>query len=271
MRIACLFDGAGLARLGLEQAGHDVTGFELDPVKHYLGKMVGRGDSILQDATTVDLSGFDGVWASPPCQLRSSARTQGNPVSEYSGDYLNWCLNLPADILWVENIFSQKISDNSWGKAWNAAQFEAKPRQNRNRVVGGRYLDPDTFYPYRRSFPGICLCVLATEYKGHSSDGRRAAKFYGRRLELNEVAYHMGIRMPAGWMTPPPFWTNTRRRWDYALYEALGNGVVVQMARAFGLKYAPSHPVDPSSWDEPQMPDTTRDLLKKGKRSIFVE
>ncbi len=38
MNIAVLFDGAGLARLGLEQAGHTCTGIELDPLKHMLSK-----------------------------------------------------------------------------------------------------------------------------------------------------------------------------------------------------------------------------------------
>ena len=33
MNIAVLFDGAGLARLGLEQAGHTCIGIELDPFR----------------------------------------------------------------------------------------------------------------------------------------------------------------------------------------------------------------------------------------------
>lgn len=59
MKIAVLFDGAGLARLGLELAGHECIGFELDPWKHHLGSMVGSGRCELADATEVDLSGFD--------------------------------------------------------------------------------------------------------------------------------------------------------------------------------------------------------------------
>jgi site-specific DNA-cytosine methylase len=35
MKIAVLFDGAGLARKGLEDSGHECTGFEIDPVSHY--------------------------------------------------------------------------------------------------------------------------------------------------------------------------------------------------------------------------------------------
>lgn len=45
MRIAVLFDGAGLARLGLEQAGHDCTGYELDPAQwdRVLYEAIGNG------------------------------------------------------------------------------------------------------------------------------------------------------------------------------------------------------------------------------------
>jgi site-specific DNA-cytosine methylase len=49
LKIAVLFDGAGLARLGLEQAGHDCTGYEIDPAKHHLSRMVGSGNSVLAD------------------------------------------------------------------------------------------------------------------------------------------------------------------------------------------------------------------------------
>jgi site-specific DNA-cytosine methylase len=104
MKIAVLFDGAGLARLGLEQAGHSCVGVEVDPVKHYLGSMVGLGNSVLMDVRDFDLSGFDAVWASPPCQTRSNAKTQGSPnrvglhSREYSEklaeDLVPWSLSL---------------------------------------------------------------------------------------------------------------------------------------------------------------------------------
>ena len=93
MKIAVLFDGAGLARLGLEQAGYTCTGFELNKYAHYLSKMVGSGNCHLEDVRNVDLSGFDGVWASPPCQLLSVARTQGSPESELSADFLQCALS----------------------------------------------------------------------------------------------------------------------------------------------------------------------------------
>jgi len=235
MKVACLFDGAGLARLGLEQAGHDVTGFELDPVKHHLGKHVGSGNTVLADATTVNLSGFDAVWASPPCQVRSVARTQGAPVSAYAKDYLQWCLGIPCEVLWVENIMSQKPEENTWGIKWNAAQFTSLPLQNRNRVIGGRYRLPKTFRIWRRRFQDICMCITATEWKGCPTDRRRAARSYGRKLTVQECSYHQGFEIPGGWFKALDGYTEAA--WRRQLYEAIGNGVPCYMSKAFGEAY----------------------------------
>lgn len=244
MKIAVLFDGAGLARLGLEQAGHECVGVELHPVKHHLSKMVGSGNSVLMDAKDFDLTGFDAVWASPPCSTRSTAIKDltGNgglrdPV--YQQDHLPFSLALDVPVLWVENVTVQGSKGNEWGLTWNAAQFEKdNQRQNRNRVIGGRYELPEVYHPYRRWFPGVCPCVSATEWKGCASDKLRASRHYGRKLTLQEVAYHMGIEIPAGWhQIPEDFMPDYRHRaihWERKLYEALGNGVPVWMARAFG-------------------------------------
>lgn len=234
MKIAVLFDGAGLARLGLERAGHTCTGFEIDPWKHHLSKSVGSGNCILADATTANLSGFDGVWASPPCQIRSDARTQGPPKSEYAGDFIEWSLRLPHETLWVENVTCQSPSKNTWGKIWNAAQFQVQPIQNRNRIIAGRYPEPIVFHPYRKAFPGICPCITASEYKGCASDKRRASRFYGRRITIDDAAYHQGFEIPDAWRDIPDPWTRTPGEWKVNLYEAIGNGVPVYMAQAFG-------------------------------------
>jgi len=237
MRIAVLFDGAGLARFGLEQAGHECHGFELDPWKHYLSTFIGSGNCTLADATKVDLSGYDAVWASPPCQLRSQARTQGEPISEFATDYLQWSLNLPHKVLWVENVLSRRKKDNNWGIIWNAAQFCYWSRQNRNRVIGGRYVFPKIYHPYKRRFSNICPCITATEYKGCATDKRRASRFYGRKLTLEECAYHQGLNIPPEWYMVPTNWTRTYTQWKYNLYEAIGNGVPVYMAKNFGIVY----------------------------------
>lgn len=231
LRVAVLFDGAGLARLGLEEAGLDCTGFELDPAKHALGLHVGSGRSVLADVRDVDLSGYDAVWASPPCQVHSSARTQGAPTSEYATDLLSWALALPHRILWVENVTPQgRLPD--WGIPYNAAQFEQEPRQQRRRMIGGRYPEPQTFRPFQRDYPNVCPCITATEWKGCPTDRRRASRWYGRKLTIDDCAHRMGFEIPAAWCAVPAGWTATA--WRNNIYQAIGNGVPTFMARAFG-------------------------------------
>lgn len=246
MKIAVLFDGAGLARLGLEQAGHECTGVELDPVKHHFSTLTGSGNSVLQDATTFALEGFDAVWASPPCQSRSVARTQGpahrfglirtEDIGKYSGDFVDWCLGLQTRVLWVENTVVPGIQ---FGQVWNAAQFLEVPIQNRNRVIGGRYGRPKTFRPQAYYYPHLKLCptITATEYRGCASDRRRASRFYGRKLTLQECAYHQGFVIPEGWAEVPKWFWGTPRQWEMHQFEAVGNGVPIYMAKAFGEVY----------------------------------
>lgn len=253
MKIAVLFDGAGLARLGLERAGHRCTGYELDPIKHYMSKYVGSGNCVLADARDVDLSGYDAVWASPPCQKHSSAKTQGEAVSKYSdGGLLEWSLALKGKVpvLWVENVKPYRKDQQGWGTLWNAAQFLLEPIQNRQRLIGGDYRSPLTFRKFQEYYPemDICPCITASEYKGCATDKRRASRWYGRCITLSEAAYHQGFVMPSEWANVPYHLTNEHPRakdgkwrdshWKEQRYEAIGNGVPVYMAEAFGRAYS---------------------------------
>lgn len=236
-KCAVLFDGAGLARLGLEQAGFDCVGFELNPIAHYLSGFVGSGKSVLADVKDVDLSEFEYVWASPPCQWISSGRTQGDPQSQFSENLLNWSLQLKAvfpsiKTLWVENVMSMNASENNWGEKFNAAQFTFEPIQNRNRIIGGDYTYPNVFRPYKKAHKGVCPAITATEFRGCKTDKRRASRFYGRKLTIEECAFHQGFEIPHAWLEPQ--FGLTHAKWKEEIYRAIGNGVPVYMAKAFG-------------------------------------
>lgn len=64
-----LFCGAGGATRGLQQAGFHVTGVDNKPQPNYIGNCFHQSD-----AMTFPLTGYDFIWASPPCQGYSRLR-----------------------------------------------------------------------------------------------------------------------------------------------------------------------------------------------------
>ena len=69
-----LYCSAGGATRGLQQVGFTVVGVDLKPQPRYCGDRFIRGDA-LEYLATADLSQFDFIWASPPCQRFTALKT----------------------------------------------------------------------------------------------------------------------------------------------------------------------------------------------------
>lgn len=93
-RILDLFCGAGGAAMGYHRAGFDVIGIDIDPRQLEVYPF----PSILADATNppVDLTTFDAIHASPPCQRYSTATASTGDITNHP-DLLEPTRQLLAD------------------------------------------------------------------------------------------------------------------------------------------------------------------------------
>lgn len=114
-RCADLFCCAGGAAMGLHRSGFEVEGWDIKPQKHYPFKFH------LGDALAADLTGFDFVWASPPCQEHTALRVI-NPDKHYE--------------CFIERT-REKLT--AWGGPWIIENVVGAPLRNPVQVCGSAF------------------------------------------------------------------------------------------------------------------------------------
>lgn len=84
LRALDLFCGAGGVAKGLQRAGFYVVGYDVAPQRHYCGDEFYQGCAL--DAP---LTGYDFIWASPPCQEHSLASLSQRKDGRVYADFIS--------------------------------------------------------------------------------------------------------------------------------------------------------------------------------------
>jgi len=109
-----LYCCAGGAAMGLHEAGYDVTGVDIVPQPNYPFPF------LLGNALDADLSGYDLVWASPPCQAHSTLKHRTGKDYE--------CF-----------IARTREKLEAWGGVWIIENVMGAPLRNPVRLCGSAF------------------------------------------------------------------------------------------------------------------------------------
>ena len=116
VRCLDLFCGAGGAGMGLHRAGFDVTGVDILPQPRYPFRFI-MGDALAQD-----LTGFDFVWASPPCQAHTAMQ------------HIRKNAHAHPDL-----IPAVRAKLESWGGPWVIENVKGAPLRNAVMLCGAMF------------------------------------------------------------------------------------------------------------------------------------
>lgn len=171
--------------MGIHRAGFEVTGIDLNPQPRYPFSFI-QGDAL-----EADLSAYDFVWASPPCQAHTSLKTMHNAKQH-------------ADL-----IPATRAKLEEWGGPWIMENVVGAPLRNPVTLCGTMFGlgIPEAQLRRHRLFETNCGLILAPSCKhhgktigvyggGHGASLHRAQK--GQKcFTANQERAAMGIN----WMT----------------------------------------------------------------------
>ena len=183
MKLADLCCGAGGAGEGFSRAGFEVVGFDIAPQPNYPFEFV-QGDAL-----EVDLTGFDAVHVSAPCQSFTAYRRKGHGVGD---GYPNL---IPA--------FREKLRDS--GLPYSIENVPGSPLENPVQICGtGLGLDVQRHRLFESNVPMMGVPCShgrnAARYPAATNRGantRRTVEVGVWRIPLEVQQRAMGI----DWMT----------------------------------------------------------------------
>ena len=188
-----LFCGGGGVGDGLMRAGFEVTGVDRNKACEYFypGEFVG-GD-VFEVAETLDLSEFDFIWASPPCQAFTFANIHHSHRKTVNDDLIEQTRELLAPYRYtcIENVVGAPIRRDL---VLTGPVFGLDRIVRRRHFELGWMIDPD-YQPYIWSTTptGLTISITKTDTPNYDQRRRRRAKGMGTQPSLKECMSALGV------------------------------------------------------------------------------